>query len=115
MSSMVSRRPPDWGSVSQAKDLRWMSMRLGTSRTFSRRAKVRRARGASTAATWATPQTGRDTAGGALRTTPTKIAQQADGPTQGRPTLTDPTPEPPHGAATPTAGWLRLSADRGGG
>ena len=56
MSSIVSRRPPFSGSTSQANDFFWMSIRLGTSRTLSRRAKVRRVRGASTEAKTATPQ-----------------------------------------------------------
>ncbi len=41
---------PVAGSVSHANERRWMSMRLGTSTVFWRRAKVRRVRRASTAA-----------------------------------------------------------------
>src|SRR3954469_6465888 len=55
MSSIVSRKPPLSVSTNQAKDFFWMSMRLGTSRTLSRRAKLRRVRGASTEAKTATP------------------------------------------------------------
>src|SRR4051812_40104420 len=55
-------------------------MRLGTSRTLSRRAKLRRVRGASTAATWATPRIERYRAGRAHEVRPAKIAQQADAP-----------------------------------
>src|SRR4051794_21222372 len=83
MSSIVSRRPPAFGSVSQAKDLRWMSMRLGTSRTLSRRAKERRARDASTTATEATPREDLNRAGQAQRVRPAKIAQQAGAPRTG--------------------------------
>src|SRR5919204_1712140 len=104
MSLIVSRRPPALGSVSQANDRRWISIRFGTSRTFSRRAKLRRARGASTAATWATPQTGRDRAGGAHEVRPAKIAQQADAPSHGRPALTVPAPAPPYVAEAPPSG-----------
>src|SRR2546422_7237515 len=50
MSSIVSRRPPLLGSVSQANDRRCMSMRLGTSTVLLRRAKLRRVRRASAAA-----------------------------------------------------------------
>src|SRR5438132_772267 len=56
MSSIVSRRPPATGSVSHSNDLRWISMRLGTSRTLFRRAKLRRVRGASTRGKTATPR-----------------------------------------------------------
>src|SRR4051794_21530908 len=59
MSSIVSRRPPDSVSTSQLNDFFWMSIRLGTSRTFSRRANERRVRGASTEAKTATPRDGR--------------------------------------------------------
>src|SRR3954453_2146352 len=66
MSSMVSRSPPVLGSVSQAKDLRWMSIRLGSSRGVSRRANDRRVRGASTEAKAATPRGGGERRAGAL-------------------------------------------------
>src|SRR5215213_310756 len=57
MSSIVSRRPPLSASTSQSKDFFWMSIRLGTSRTLSRRAKLRRVRvAASAAAKTATPK-----------------------------------------------------------
>src|SRR4051794_22845048 len=96
MSSIVTRRPPSLGSVSQAKDLRWISMRLGTSRTLSRRAKLRRVRGASTEATGATPRNVETGQAGAHEVRPAKIAQQANahppratgshGPRPGQPT-----------------------------
>src|ERR687883_605471 len=66
MSSIVSRRPPASGLVSQANDLRWISIRLGTSRTFCRRAKLRRVRGACTVAKVATPRAVERGDGGAL-------------------------------------------------
>src|SRR5436190_20376115 len=50
MSSIVSRRPPVFGSVSHSKDLRWMAIKFGRSRTFSREANSLRWRGASTRA-----------------------------------------------------------------
>src|SRR5262245_52146388 len=62
MSSIVSLSPPPSGSTSHAKDFFWMSMRLGTSIALSRRAKVRRVRGASREAKTATPQGDRRTA-----------------------------------------------------
>src|SRR4051794_9216208 len=55
MSSIVSRSPPPSGSTNQANDFFWMSIRLGTSTDLSRRANVRRVRGASTEAKTATP------------------------------------------------------------
>src|SRR3954464_15063523 len=58
MSSMVSRSPPPAGSTSQSKDFFWISMRLGTSRTLSSRAKLRRVGGGSTQAKTATPHRG---------------------------------------------------------
>src|SRR4051812_18688766 len=66
MSSMVLRNPPVLGSVNQAKDLRWMSIRLGSSRGVSRRANDRRVRGASTEAKAATPRGGGERRAGAL-------------------------------------------------
>src|SRR5271170_6552738 len=50
MSSIVSRRPPVFGSVSHVNERRWISIRFGTSTDLGRRAKVRRVRRASTAA-----------------------------------------------------------------
>src|SRR3954463_6783009 len=64
MSSIVSRRPPVSVSTSQLNDFFWMSIRLGTSRTFSRRANERRVRGASTEAKTATPRDGRGQSAG---------------------------------------------------
>src|SRR5215218_10283907 len=55
MSSIVSLRPPPSVSTSQEKLFFWMSIRFGTSSTFSRRAKLRRVRGASREAKTATP------------------------------------------------------------
>src|SRR5918997_5874656 len=63
MSSIVSLRPPVSGSVSHSNERRWIAMRLGTSRTLFRRAKLRRTRGASTAGTGATPSRGRKSGG----------------------------------------------------
>src|SRR4051794_22388205 len=81
MSSMVSRRPPVSGSTSQSKDLRWMSMRLGTSRTLFRRAKLRRVLRASTRGKTATPrgvEGGQSGRGRSQRARLSKIAQQED-------------------------------------
>src|SRR3954470_15594810 len=85
MSSIVSRRPPASGSVNHSNDLRWMSMRLGTSRVLSRRAKERRTRGASTAGTVGRllleeRKAGRSRRGGPETRGLAKIAQQADAP-----------------------------------
>src|SRR3954465_9048418 len=85
MSSIVSRRPPASGSVNHSNDLRWMSMRLGTSRVLSRRAKERRTRGASTAGTVGRllleeRKAGRSGRGGPETRGLAKIAQQADAP-----------------------------------
>src|SRR3954462_12399572 len=97
MSSIVSRRAPFSVSTSQAKDFFWWAIRLGTSRTLSRRAKFRRVRGASTAAKTATPQGTRRTAErGArvlprgIKARPAKIAQGHADPCEGRSALTDP-------------------------
>src|SRR3954466_15748670 len=104
MSSIVSRNPPLSVSTSQLKDFFWMSIRLGTSSTFSRRAKVRRVRGASRAAKTATPLDGdlRRTYGaadkqrrpggaelGRTQARPSKIAQADADPGAGRSALTD--------------------------
>src|SRR5688500_6951311 len=103
MSSIVSRRPPFSVSTSQLKDFFWMSIRLGTSSTLSRRAKLRRVRGASREAKTATPQveTCEDGCAAAyaargelsLRGTqarPAKIAQGGAHPSEGHSALTDP-------------------------
>src|SRR3954452_20138608 len=111
MSSIVSRRPPPSVSTNQSNDRFWMSIRLGTSSTFSRRANVRRVRGASTEAKTATPlgevranrrrgarpsplpgqsasprgMRAREAAGrGARKARPAKIAQGRSGPPWGR-------------------------------
>src|SRR6202011_618664 len=75
MSSIVSRRPPFWGSVSQAKDRRWMSIRLGTSTVLLRRAKLRRVRRASAAAKKTTPSEGERRAEEGAEARLLKIAQ----------------------------------------
>ena len=73
-------------------------MRLGTSRTLFRRAKLRRVRGASTRGKTATPQgveSGTDGRGRARRAArPAKIAQRGRDPRRGRSALTDPAPAP---------------------
>src|SRR5947209_13253111 len=75
MSSIVSRRPPRSGLVSQANDLRCISIRLGTSRTFCRRAKLRRVRGACTVAKVATPRAVERGDQGAAESEPTPVAE----------------------------------------
>src|SRR5215210_7834498 len=121
MSSIVSRRPPFSVSTSQEKDFFWMSIRLGTSRTLSRRAKLRRVRGASTAAKTATPQgdrgrqeRGRGCCRGNQKARPAKIAQGEPDPCEGRSALTDPVRHGPYVAGQHHFGRLRLSADWGG-
>src|SRR6266487_4405853 len=47
MSSIVSRSPPFFGSVSSAKERRWISIRWGTSRGFCSREKLLRVTGAA--------------------------------------------------------------------
>src|SRR3954453_4227975 len=47
MSLIVSRSPPLFGSVSSAKERRWMSIRWGTSRGLFRREKLLRVTGAA--------------------------------------------------------------------
>src|SRR5689334_21570933 len=91
MSSIVSRRPPLAGSVSQAKERRWMSIRLGTSTVFLRRAKLRRVRRASTAAKKATPSESVRRAEEGAEARLLKIAQ-ASAALKGLPALTDPAP-----------------------
>src|SRR4051794_21313094 len=56
MSSIVSRNPPPSGSTNHANDFFWISIKFGTSTDLSRRANVRRVRGASTEAKTATPR-----------------------------------------------------------
>src|SRR4051794_15289249 len=59
MSLIVSRNPPVFGSVSSSKERRWISIRWGTSRGFSRREKLLRVTGAAfERAKSATPQGG---------------------------------------------------------
>src|SRR4051794_36429980 len=97
MSSIVSRNPPPSGSTSHANDFFWISIRLGTSIDLSRRANVRRVRGASTAAKMATPR-GVRRATGEVRWTcqghTGATSQDSTGgcgpPGEGRSTLTDP-------------------------
>src|SRR5215210_2741714 len=126
MSSIVSRSPPFSGSTSQLKDFFWMSMRLGTSSTFSRRAKLRRVRGASREAKTATPQV--ETCEGrgsqtesrhrelSLRGTqarPAKIAQGGTHPSEGHSALTDPVRPGSRMWREGRCGRLRLSAECG--
>src|SRR4051795_3542436 len=47
MSSIVSRSPPFFGSVSSSKERRWISIRWGTSRGFCSREKLLRVTGAA--------------------------------------------------------------------
>src|SRR6266487_4049001 len=47
MSSIVSRSPPFFGSVSSLKERRWISIRWGTSRGFCSREKLLRVTGAA--------------------------------------------------------------------
>src|ERR1700755_1543598 len=47
MSLIFSRSPPETASVSTSKERRWISMRCGTSRGFSRREKLLRVTGAA--------------------------------------------------------------------
>src|SRR4249920_4018277 len=47
MSLIVSRSPPLFGSVSSSKERRWISIKWGTSRGFSRREKLLRVTGAA--------------------------------------------------------------------
>src|SRR5829696_7964539 len=113
MSSIVSRRPPVSGSVSQAKDFFWMWIRLGTSRAFERRAKLRRVRGASTGAKTATPRAVESEQRGSAKARPAKIAHGIAALCGGRSALTDPALENRVcGAVSPSNGRLRLSADR---
>src|ERR1039458_3690378 len=82
MSSIVSRSPPVFGSVSHVNERRCMSMRLGTSTVFLRRAKLRRVRRASAAA--------KKRAEEGAEARPDKIAQISDA-LKRLPALTDPT------------------------
>src|SRR5436190_5638381 len=115
MSSIVSRRPPVLGSVSQAKDFRWIAIRLGTSRTLSRRAKLRRVRGASTVAK-AAPRDERlqqEASGPRMNAT----SQDSTGDTspcgQGDRRSRTPPLRAPYVAEPTPFGRLRLSVDRG--
>src|SRR5215469_1151337 len=78
MSSIVSRRPPLAGSVSQANERRCMSIRLGTSTVFFRRAKLRRVRRASAAAKKRLPSEGEERAEEGAEARLAKIAQPSD-------------------------------------
>src|SRR5215218_7440179 len=124
MSSMVSRNPPFSVSTSQLKDFFWMSMRFGTSSTFSRRAKLRRVRGASREAKTATPHVETCEDVGArlpprhrelsLRGTqarPAKIAQGGAYPSEGHSALTDPARPGSRMWREGRCGRLRLSAE----
>src|SRR3954452_7329897 len=118
MSSMVSRKPPPSGSTSQANDFFWMSIRLGTSIDLSRRANVRRVRGASTEAKTATPRGGRRAAGevrGTCRRHTGATSQDSTGecgpPGEGRSALTDPVRPDSRMWREGRCGRLRLSAE----
>src|SRR4051794_6916703 len=118
MSSIVSRRPPVSGSTSHSKERRWMSMRLGTSRTLDRRAKLRRVRSAARAGTTAAPREvrgGRDERGlsGGRKTRPVNLAQAEADPAEGAVGAHGPRPVPCVCGAGNSSGRLRLSADGG--
>src|SRR5215203_3189523 len=119
MSSIVSRRPPVSGSVSHANERRWMSMRLGTSRGLSRRAKLRRVRGAATEAK-AADSSGRTAGWGEIGCTselearPAKIAQGIDTPVEVTGAHGPRPGRAPYVAGSPAFGRLRLSAGRRG-
>src|SRR3954449_10139674 len=117
MSSMVSSKPPPSGSTSQANDFFWMSIRLGTSIDLSRRANVRRVRGASTEAKTATPRGGRERAGEVrwtCRRHTGATSQDSTGvggpPGEGRSALTDPARPGSRMWREGHCGRLRLSA-----
>src|SRR5918994_4121647 len=111
-------------STSQSNDFLWMSIRLGTSSTLSRRAKFRRVRGASREAKTATPQV-ETCEDGAQRLTPragelslrgtqarpAKIAQGGAHPSEGHSALTDPARPGPRMWRGGRCGRLRLSAE----
>src|SRR3954470_3409802 len=124
MSSIVSLRPPPSVSTNQAHDFFWMSIRLGTSSTLSRRAKLRRVRGASREAKTATPHRDGEREGRperprlesrGIQVRPAKIAQGGAYPWAGRSALTDPVRgRCPYVAGGPIGGRLRLSAECSG-
>src|SRR3954451_10838821 len=115
MSSIVSRSPPFSGSTSQSNDFFWMSIRLGTSRTLSRRAKLRRVRRASGEAKTATPR-GDVGEEGARQTPdlekarPAKIAQGYPVPRRGRIGAHGPLPAAVVCGVSRRCGRLRLLA-----
>src|SRR3954451_12418435 len=118
MSSIVSRKPPPSGSTSQANDFFWMSIRLGTSIDLSRRANVRRVRGASTEAKTATPRGGRERAGevrwtcqGHTGATSQDSTGVGGPPGEGRSALTDPARPGSRMWREGHCGRLRLSAE----
>src|SRR3954469_22545830 len=118
MSSIVSRNPPPSGSTSQANDFFWMSIRLGTSIDLSRRANVRRVRGASTEAKTATPRGGRVRAGevrwtcqGHTGATSQDSTGVGGPPGEGRSALTDPARPGSRMWREGRCGRLRLSAE----
>src|SRR3954451_5597497 len=118
MSSIVSRNPPPSGSTSQANDFFWMSIRLGTSIDLSRRANVRRVRGASTEAKTATPRGGRERAGevrwtcqGHTGATSQDSTGVGGPPGEGRSALTDPARPGSRMWREGRCGRLRLSAE----
>src|SRR5215208_1166797 len=124
MSSIVSRNPPLSVATGPSKKFFYTSIRLGTSSTFSRRAKLRRVRGASREAKTATPQV--ETCEGrgsrarprhrelSLRGTqarPAKIAQDGAYPSEGHSALTDPARPGSRMWREGRSGRLRLSAE----
>src|SRR4051795_12030901 len=118
MSSIVSRKPPPSGSTSQANDFFWMSMRLGTSIDWARRANVRRVRGASTEAKTATPRGGRRATGevrwtcrGHTGATSQDSTGEHEPPGEGRSALTDPARPDSRMWREGHCGRLRLSAE----
>src|SRR5687768_11991758 len=117
MSSIVSRSPPFSTSTSQSNDFFWMSIRLGTSRTLSRRAKLRRVRRASGEAKTATPRGDVGEEGARhgpfrVRARPAKIAQGYPVPRRGRIGAHGPLPAASRMWRGRGFGRLRLLADR---
>src|SRR3954471_7343727 len=118
MSSIVSRNPPPSGFTNQANDFFWISIRLGTSTDLSRRANVRRVRGASTEAKTATPQGVRRATGevrGSCQGHTGATSQDSTGgfgpPGEGRSALTDPARPGSRMWREGHCGRLRLSAE----
>src|SRR5919198_383931 len=121
-SSIVSLRPPFAVSTSQSNERRWISMRFGTSATFSRRENDRRGGAASTRAKAGPPSRSRQPkkpgrAERAQKTRPTRIADRNPPPQgafaspqfAGSSAITDPVPRhQEYGLARLSKGRLRL-------